>query len=170
MLSGLVEALAGDGGRLSLLARRADQYLRAPVNAFACDYHDEAAFVAAVDAAITRSGPIDTALAWFHSVKLPAARRLAERVGAPGRPGRLVQVLGSATADPSRPDRLATAAGVAEGLADCRLRQVILGFRVEAGRSRWLTDAEISGGVLDALRADQTLSIVGTVEPWSARP
>jgi hypothetical protein len=79
-------------------------------------------------------------------------------------------VLGSATGDPSHPDRLLTAAAVTDGLPDCGLRQVILGFRVEGGRSRWLTDAEISEGVLQAVRTDADLAIVGQVEPWPARP
>jgi hypothetical protein len=47
---------------------------------------------------------------------------------------------------------------------------VVLGFRVEGARSRWLTDVEISGGVLAAVGADAALAIVGEVAPWSARP
>lgn len=161
MLSGLVESLAGDGGRLSLFSRRASRFARDGVTGFDVNYFDEAAFVAALDAA----GPVDLAVAWFHSLKIAAPRRLAERVQ-----GRLFQVLGSATADPSHPERLRTAAAVADGLPDCALRQVVLGFQVDASRSRWLTDAEISGGVLEALRADAPLAVVGQVEPWSARP
>jgi hypothetical protein len=166
MLAGLVEALAGDGARLSLISRRASAFARPAVTGFDADYYDEAAF----EAALREVGPFDLAVAWFHSVKLPAARRLAERVGVDGAAGRLFQVLGSATADPARPDRLATAAAVAEGLPNCRLRQVILGFRVDAGRSRWLTDDEISSGVLEAVRTDRLCSIVGVVEPWLAKP
>lgn len=79
-------------------------------------------------------------------------------------------MLGSATADPSHPDRLAKAAAVAEGLANCRLRQVVLGFKVEPGGSRWLTNAEISDGVLSAVTGDLAHSVVGQVAPWSARP
>jgi hypothetical protein len=161
MLSGLVEALAGDGGRLSLFSRHASRFGRDGVAGFDVDYHDEAAFVAALDAA----GPVDLAVTWFHSLRIPAPRRLAERVR-----GRLFQVLGSATADPSRPDRLRTAAAVADGLPACALRQVVLGFQVEDGRSRWLSDDEISGGVLKAVRTDAAFSVVGQVEPWSARP
>ena len=161
MLSGLVEALAGDGGRLSLFSRRASGFTRDGVTGFDVDYYDEAAFMAALDAA----GPVDLAVAWFHALKITAPRRLAERVK-----GRLFQVLGSATADPAHPDRLMTAAAVADGLPDCVLRQVVLGFHVGAGRSRWLTDAEISRGVLEALRVDAPLAVVGQVEPWSARP
>ncbi|WP_293682988.1 hypothetical protein [uncultured Phenylobacterium sp.] len=165
MLSGVCEALAAEGTRLTLLSRRASAWRGAVVEAFDCDYRDEAGFASAVDAAVAHSGPVDVAVAWFHSVRLPANRRLAERIGA----GTLVQVLGSATADPAHPDRLETARAVAEGLR-CRLRQVVLGFQVEAGRSRWLTDREISLGVLGAVHRDDLVTVVGSVEPWSARP
>lgn len=168
MLAGLVRALAEDGRPVSLISRAASRFPGAA--GFDADYHDEAAFTAALDAAVAAHGPIDLAVAWFHTLKIAAPRRLAERVGRPGVPGRLFQVLGSATADPARPDRLRTAADVAAGLPDCRLRQVVLGFRLEGGRSRWHNDAEISQGVLAAVRADAPLSVVGQVEPWSARP
>ena len=82
----------------------------------------------------------------------------------------MFQVLGSATADPAHPHRLASAAIVADGLVDCRLRQVVLGFRVVGDRSRWLTNDEISAGVLDAVRNDRPLSVIGQVDPWAARP
>lgn len=163
MLSGLVEALAGDGGRLSLLSRHASQ--ARGENGFDCDYRDDQAFAAALAAAVDRSGPVDLAVAWFHTLKIAAPRLLAERVD-----GRLFQVLGSAIADPGHPDRLARAAGVAADLPDCRLRQIVLGFKPTDGGSRWLTNAEISRGVLEAVSADQTLTIIGQVEPWSARP
>ena len=161
MLSGLVEALAGDGGRLSLLSRRASQH----PGGFDCDYHDEAGFRAALEAAVLRHGPIDLAVAWFHTLKIAAPRVLAQQVR-----GRMFQVLGSATADPGHPHRLASAAAVAEGLVDCRLRQVVLGFQVIGDGSRWLTNDEISAGVLEAVRSDRLLSVIGQVEPWSARP
>ena len=163
MLSEFVKALAGDGGRLSLLSRRASAV--AGADGFDCDYYDEAAFADALDAAVARSGPIDLAVAWFHTLKIAAPRRLAERVQ-----GRLVQVLGSAAADPSHPGRLETAARVAAGLSQCEVRQVILGFKVEAAGSRWLTNSEISQGVLEAVRADRALTVIGQTEPWSARP
>ena len=163
MLSGLVETLAGDGGRLSLLSRRASKV--AGASGFDCDYHDTEAFAAALGAAVERSGPIDLAIAWFHSLKIAAPRLLAENVD-----GRLFQVLGSATADPGHPDRLGRAASVAADLPSCRLRQVVLGFRLADGGARWLTNAEISQGVLEAVGADRALTIIGQVEPWSARP
>lgn len=161
MLTGLVEALAGDGGRLSLLSRHASQH----PGGLDCDYHDDAAFRRALADAMARNGPIELAVAWFHTLKIAAPRLLAEQVS-----GRMFQVLGSGVADPAHPHRLATAAAVADGLVDCRLRQVVLGFRVTDARSRWLTNEEISAGVLDAVRSDRPMTVIGQVEPWSARP
>jgi NAD(P)-dependent dehydrogenase (short-subunit alcohol dehydrogenase family) len=165
MLSGLCEALAGDGGRLSLLARRATAWGGAAAGQFDCDYYDEAGFTAALDAAVAANGPVDLAVTWIHTLKIAASRRVAERTR-----GRLFQVLGSAAADPARPEVLDLGRTVVDGLRDCRLRQVVLGFKVEAGRSRWLIDEEISGGVLEAIRADRPVSVIGQTEPWSLRP
>lgn len=163
MLSGFVKALASDGGRLSLLSRHASRV--AGDSGFDCDYYDTEAFTAALAAAVERSGPVDLAIAWFHSLKIAAPRLLAEQVD-----GRLFQVLGSATADPGHPDRLARAASVVEGLPACGVRQIVLGFKLAQGEARWLTNAEISQGVLEAVTTDRALTIVGQVEPWSARP
>jgi hypothetical protein len=163
MLSGLTEALAGDGGCLSLLSRRASAFPGA--EGYDCDYYDAADFQRALDAAIARAGPADLAVAWFHSLKLPAPRLLAESIS-----GKMFQVLGSAMADPSHPERLDLAKSVVSGLPDCAARQVVLGFKVEAAGARWLTNAEISQGVLEAIRADRPHTVIGQVEPWSARP
>ncbi|WP_374570407.1 hypothetical protein [Phenylobacterium sp.] len=171
MLAPAARELAGRGWRVSVLARRASAFAsHEPVSGYDCDYYDEASFRAALARAVARDGPVGLAVAWFHDVKLAAARRLAEAVGEPGAPGRYIQVLGSAVADPARPDRLATAAAVAEGLDGRLLRQVVLGFRVEDGCARWNTNAEISAGVLAAIESDAPLATVGVTSPWSMRP
>jgi hypothetical protein len=69
---------------------------------------------------------------------------------------RYFHVRGSAVADPSR-----TRSEAEEQFAHyptLHYLQVILGFVLENGRSRWLTDVEISQGVVTA------------IEPWSSRP
>lgn len=48
--------------------------------------------------------------------------------------------------------------------------QVILGFQLNGSTSRWLTNEEIANGVREAVKLRQHRYIVGTVEPWSARP
>ena len=71
--------------------------------------------------------------------------------------GDVLRVLGSAAADPSFP-----AAG--------KPREVILGFVREGDHSRWLTDPEISAGVLEALYGGKLRSAVATLTLWSKRP
>jgi hypothetical protein len=126
MLSGLTKALAGDGGRLSLLSRQASAF--PGVDGYDCDYDDAADFQRALDAATDRSGPVELAVAWFHSLKLRAPRLLAERVS-----GRMFQVLGSATADPSQPRAAGFRPGPGGGPS--RLRPAPGGARVR-GRGR----------------------------------
>ena len=60
-------------------------------------------------------------------------------------------------------------AQAAEGLP-IDYQAVVLGFVVEDGKSRWLTNAEISDGILAAIASGAPFTIVGTVELWSAKP
>jgi short-subunit dehydrogenase len=48
--------------------------------------------------------------------------------------------------------------------------EVILGFQLDNDVSRWLTNAEIAAGVVHAAEQKLPKYIVGTVEPWDARP
>lgn len=167
MLAAAADELAGQGWRVSHIARRASAFAqeRPGQAGFDADYHDAEAFGRALHAALAWGGPADLGIAWFRTLKLEAPRMMAQALGAPDRPARLFQVVGSRTAHPDHPDRLPRAAAIAEGL-NCRLRQVVLGFRAEAGGYRANTNAEISAGVLDAIAADRRLTIVGQVDPW----
>lgn len=75
---------------------------------------------------------------------------------------------GSAAANPA--ERAQRLPAWLDSCLQIHYRQVILGFAVEGGRSRWLTHDEISGGVVAAVRADEPYRVVGTVDPWSLRP
>ena len=114
----------------------------------------------------TAYGAPDLLVAWIHP-KAPALRRRFAEAVSPG--GRFMQVLGSAAGDPARPDRLAAMAEAAAGL-DIAYQAVVLGFMRMAGRSRWLTNGEISSGVFAALESGAPFAAVGTLEPWSSRP
>lgn len=168
MLSGLCRRLLDESDAVSVLARN-EARIRAvdprivPVCA---DYGRAGEAPAALRACFARHGAPDLLVTWIHP-SAPALRRaLAELV----RPqGRYVQILGSAAADPAQPERLARLRAPAEGLA-LRPQIVVLGFVVEAGGARWLSDAEISDGVYDAIARATPLAVIGTVEPWSARP
>jgi hypothetical protein len=170
MLAGAVRGLVARGWTVSVIARRASAFsMREPaVQGLDCNYNDADAFATTIDRAKDGQGAIGLAVGWFHT--LGPSPALANRVGAPGAPGRMFHVLGSAVADPDRGDRLALAARAAEGAPFCAYRQVVLGFVIEDGGSRWLTNAEISDGVLAAIDADAPLITLGVTRPWSARP
>ena len=51
-----------------------------------------------------------------------------------------------------------------------RMRDVILGYAIEAGVSRWLRHTEISVGVLHALDRPEAVQVIGQIDPWDQRP
>lgn len=168
MLAGLCRRLLTCSGTVCAMGRN-ETRIRAIAPAIVplpCDYNDRNAVDAALRQASAANGAPDLVVAWVHGRAPELRRRLAEGV-APH--GRFVQVLGSAHGDPARPERLAEMKAVADRLP-LVYQAVVLGFVLERGRARWLGDDEISNGVYGAIERGESLSIVGTVEPWSARP
>jgi NADPH:quinone reductase-like Zn-dependent oxidoreductase len=164
MLAGFARALMARADQVSILARN-EKRIRAVSNAvepMVCDYNDG---VALAEALSLIDAP-DLVVAWIHGRAPHARRAFAECLIAEGR---FVQVLGSAHADPAHPERVAEMAKAAEALP-IDYQAVVLGFVVEKGSSRWLSNDEISQGVLAAIDSERPVSIVGTVEPWSAKP
>jgi len=170
MLAGVVRALVTRGWRVSVLARRASAFaMRNPgVSGLDCNYNDTDALVATLNRARDGEGAIDLAVGWFHT--LGPAPMLATRTGSLGTPGRFFHLLGSAMDDPDHPERLPRAARTAEDAAYCLYRQVLLGFVPEGDGARWLTNDEISAGVLQAIDEDAALFRIGVTRPWSLRP
>jgi len=170
MLAPLVRSLAGSGWRVSVIARRASAFVRREPGLVGldCNYNDAEAFASTIDRARDGEGPIMLAVGWFHTPGPSSV--VAPRMGVPGAPGRFFHVLGSAAADPSDPAALARAAKTAEGASWCAYRQVVLGFVPGETGARWLTNAEISDGVLAAIDTDAPLSTVGVTRPWNAKP
>lgn len=163
MLRGVTLELVARGVQTTVLARRAD---RVPDGAkgIACDYRDTRAFVEAV----RQAGPFDLAVVWIHSVAPDAPMALARALTESETPVRYVHVLGSAVADPSAPDDGRRQAF--EALDGLTYTEVVLGFVRGRLFSRWLRHDEIAAGVLAAIDGDASRHVVGTVEPWSARP
>lgn len=132
------------------------------------DYHNDGQLRAALEECIERHGPVRLAVCWIHSTAPNALRVVGETLASSANSCRLFHVRGSASANPARstshrPTWL-------QGHPEIQYRQVILGFVVKDGKSRWLTHAEISDGVIAAIVEDAAYHIVGTVEPWSMRP
>ena len=116
MLAGLCLSLCNCSEQVSVLARN-EKRIRAitpDIDAIACDYNNGTKLAET----LSQIEPPDLLVAWIHGRAPQARRALAECVVAEGR---FVQVLGSATADPSHPERLKEMAHVAEAIQYRRL-------------------------------------------------
>jgi hypothetical protein len=176
MLAGAVETLAARSRTVTLVARgsRRLEALSARIRAagaapraLALDYREVEPLLAALRGEFESVGPVDRALLWIHgdAPRTPPALVALLEETSPG--ARVLLVLGSASADPSA-DLDARLAGL--GARRIELRALVLGFAVEGGRSRWLSDDEISAAAVAALDGEERIRIAGTVRPWSARP
>jgi hypothetical protein len=102
----------------------------------------------------------DLIVAWIHDDEL--AIRFAGGLPKADSTCDFFHVVGSATADPSL-----LAAAFRERLSpNSAYHQVILGYVAVAGAARWLTNKEISAGVLDAIARAEPVHIVGAIQPW----
>lgn len=169
MLAGASLWLAGQARRVTVIGRNpaklnrlAEQDARiVPVSA---DYCEESAFRNALATSLAQNGPWDLVVAWIHDrEKQILARVSEERARVADSPWQLVHVLGSSS-DPAAIRRQMME------LPGCDYRQVQLGFVMEGNRSRWLTHAEISGGVIHAIKTGARRHVVGTLTPWEKRP
>lgn len=130
------------------------------------DWSDRAGFLRSITEHLGRTGHPDFVLAWLHDEYL--AVELVEVLRYSPMDLRFVNVLSSAAADPSgSASELRKKFSALPGVV---YQQVILGFAVEAGGSRWLTHSEICDGVLEAINTGATFTIVGSVNPWNRRP
>jgi GrpB-like predicted nucleotidyltransferase (UPF0157 family) len=177
MLRGATLGLVARGFDVSVVARNARRLAKLRDDAAATggvvrpvcvDYRDTAALEFGLGEAVRDLGPPALAVVWAHSSAPDAPETVARALDATGRPAEYLHLLGSASADPSKPD----AGRRARFAAFRRLayHEAVLGFVVEPRGSRWLTDDEIAAGVLRAVDVHAPRSVVGVVEPWSARP
>jgi hypothetical protein len=166
-----VTVVARDGSRLDALAREAEE-AAGRIVPLSCDYREPQRLESAIAAEVRKWGRPDPAIAWIREDALEglhaAARALvAASEGERPSPSRLVHFLPSAARSPVVRKQLRDAFA---GYGSIRYRQVVLGFTLEEGISRWLTDTEISDGVLRSLELPGSEFVVGQVHPWSRRP
>jgi hypothetical protein len=145
MLAGVAAALLDDGWHVVLPSRRRPSLpvTNGHVHVARWVKADWTLPVALTEAAgEALGGPADLLVAWVHREVRAGVLRAVATLLAPGSP--VVEVHGSASANPvgGCPDPV---------LPDHPTQQVVLGYVRHAGRTRWLTHQEISGGVLDAV-------------------
>jgi len=162
----VVSVVARASERLNALA--ADEPAINPVQ---IDYHDIGAFAEKLREAVAKHGQLELAVVWIHRTAMPAYYAVAQFVGSQEKPGRYVHVLGSPTADPADSAMQEERRSRFAALRNVKYQEVILGWMVEDGKTRWLKQEEIANGVIYAVQHAETQQhVVGTVTPWEMRP
>ena len=127
------------------------------------DYHDTNHLKLEVENQIRKLGHVDIVVAWVHSTAPNALPTIIHLLAKQPNQWSLVHILGSS----SNLEAIKKTISVPE---NCTYTQVQLGFVRENNQSRWLTNSEISSGVIKAISQKEEKYIVGTIEPWELRP
>lgn len=165
MLAGVTRALVEQGYDVSVVARGA--HCGKGYTPIAVDYRDRAALERALVSDCTERGAPALVVCWMHARAGASPLDVGTWLATPDAAQRFVHVLGSAAARPGTDGSSRRVAFEALGYA---YREVVLGFVLEHGGSRWLSHDEIVEGVIATIDADDTSRVVGVIEPWSMRP
>lgn len=132
------------------------------------DYSDSAALTDKILSAINEYGEFETVISWIHSYAESAHELIAGIIGKGSTLCRYFHVKGSGSFNPAFiNDNVEQTVLQYKNIS---YRKIILGFVRENHKSRWLTNTEISNGVIDAVNYDKETFTVGTTEPWEFRP
>lgn len=171
MLSGVSLWLLAQGYHVSVIARDADRMknliektnLKGNITPILVDYKRNEELQEKVQATIEQNGSIDMVVAWIHSTAPEALEIIAKEVSSSEKIWELFHVLGSST-DVNKIKKRVTMS------EDCLYHQIRLGFVIEDNCSRWLTNKEISDGVIASIEERSKIRTVGQIEPWEKRP
>lgn len=175
MLKGASVALAGKTRILTSVARTPQslQALDEVLPGFAgihhmlpLDWSNPTEFLSSLARHVAGVGQPSLVVAWLHDDRF--ATEVAACVSSSESACRFFQIRSCAVADPANKVHYdKSMLTPREGLVP---HQIILGFHVNGGGSRWLCDAEISSGVLAAIELRDRTTVVGAVSPWENRP
>lgn len=174
MMSGVSCWLGQQGYAVSIVARQPDRLPCATIenmNPIALDYRHTDELRSAIERAEAEHGTITLAVCWIHDSAPHAPDTVANVLNEQGVPVRYVHVLGSASAEPAtwQDGKVGTFAQY----ENISYQRVVLGFVVENPgnqRSRWLTNREISDGVIGVIASNDDVTVVGQIRPWELRP
>lgn len=131
------------------------------INPISVDYYNVEDFRGKLSRAVFEIGEPELVVCWMRSDANAAFQVLLEEAGPKAEPWSLFHVRSSTGWLDQTP------VDVPEF---CNYHMVYLGFILEGGSSRWLTNHEISAGVIEAIQVKEEEFVVGTIEPWEMRP
>ncbi|MDL0434266.1 MULTISPECIES: short-chain dehydrogenase [unclassified Niallia] len=106
---------------------------------------------------------IELVVAWIHSYAEEAVNLIIDTVSKDSSTWQLFHVLGSNADLQVLQSRLTDKRNMI-------YHQIQLGFMMDDGHSRWLTNKEIASGVIQAMINKKSIHIVGVTEPREQRP
>lgn len=171
MLSGVSRFLIDQEYHVSIIARNKERMERLikktadvhSITPLLLDYRNDDELQKKVHATIQKNGAIDLVVAWIHSTAPRALQVIANEMSIHQNEWELFHLLGSST-DIKKIKRNVTMP------SNCFYHQIRLGFVIENTRSRWLTNKEISDGVIEAIQKGDQTQTIGQLEPWDKRP
>ena len=173
MLSGATRYLLSRGNKITLVSRHSHRFSQfssfaSQLNPVMQDYQREGKLLAAIHESQSNFGPIDRALLWIHETAPILPTAIVKELEHQKNNCDVLHVISSPEADPMRRSEAWFERMASHPLV--HYRQVILGFVLSERGSRWLTNQEISNGVIQALDSKSKKAVVGTVNPWRLRP
>lgn len=171
MLSRVSHWLIDNGYHVSIIARNAERMKQllqeasseSHVTPLLVDYRNNSELIKEINRTIKENGDIDIVVAWIHSIAKNALQIIGDEVSKGKNNWELFHVLGSSSNLDEIKKKIAAPTRYA-------YYQVQLGFTYEGARTRWLTNKEISEGVIEAIKKKKKVLIVGQIEPWENRP
>jgi len=171
MLADVSRWFLDNGYHVSIIARNPERMNRiiekngsnSHVTKLVVDYRNSGELKEKVNATIKQNGNIDTVVAWIHSTAPDALKKIAKEISISDYKWELFHVLGSSS-------DLNLIKSEVKMPKSCLYYQVQLGFVMEDAGSRWLTNNEISDGVIKAIEERKKIQIVGQIDPWGERP
>ncbi|MFC3212484.1 Rossmann-fold NAD(P)-binding domain-containing protein [Planomicrobium okeanokoites] len=160
--------LSHNGYRVSAIGRNLSKMQRLVernpegINSMLVDYKDTEKLAQQLAQIQQKNGPIQLVLAWIHSDGRDVIPCLISSLQQDSE-WKLFHVNGSS----SNLEEIKAKASVPSHV---HYYQIQLGFKLESGTSRWLTNDEISTGVIEAIRGEKAQYVVGTLSPWERRP
>lgn len=142
--------------RQDLDAIKKEQEDRGRVNPIAVDYHDSEKLKQALDESVRLYGDISLAIVWIHRTAIDAPKIVAQCVK-----GRFFHIRPSSVADVTYEDPVQITD--VRSMPNIEYHQIILGCIEGKQGSRWLTNAEIAQGVIDAVSKNQPIDTVGII-------
>ncbi|WP_043932612.1 short-chain dehydrogenase [Bacillus sp. EB01] len=171
MLSRVSLWLVENGYHVSIIARSAERMKQliektssySNITPLLVDYRNNDQLKEKINLTIKQNGEIDIVVAWIHSTAEKALPIIVNEVSKGKYHWQLFHILGSSSDLEDIKNKIPAP-------SSCGYYQVQLGFISEGSQSRWLTNNEISEGVIEAIKQKKKLLTIGQIQPWEKRP